>query len=109
MRIPPQEILGRKVLSFEDLADESGWLGPIKSGTDASSRNVLVLTLENDVRLIIRPSGTEPKNKIYVEVPGVTPRGISLRMSSMLSGSAVMPKLVNWGVPLSASCSRVWA
>jgi phosphoglucomutase/phosphomannomutase len=71
---PPQEILGRKVLSFEDLADESGWLGPIKSGTDASSRNVLVLSLENDARLIIRPSGTEPKNKIYVEVPGITPK-----------------------------------
>jgi phosphoglucomutase len=71
---PPREVAGRRVVSFEDLADEEGALGPIKSGTDASARNVLVMTLEDDARLIIRPSGTEPKNKIYIEVPGVTPK-----------------------------------
>jgi len=70
---PPAHVGGRAVLAFQDMADEEGPMGPIKSGTDAAARNVLMLTLEGDVRLAIRPSGTEPKNKIYVEVPGTTP------------------------------------
>ena len=70
---PPTEVAGRRVVSFEDMADEEGRMGPIKSGTDAAARNVLVFKLEGDAQLVIRPSGTEPKNKIYVEVPGTTP------------------------------------
>jgi len=70
---PPNHVAGRSVLSFEDMADEQGRLGPITSGTDAASRNVLVLRLSGDALVTIRPSGTEPKNKIYVEVPGTTP------------------------------------
>ncbi|HEX5009642.1 MAG TPA: phospho-sugar mutase [Planctomycetota bacterium] len=70
---PPREVAGRSVASFEDLASPDSWLGPLKSGTDAASRNVLVFGLDDGSRVIIRPSGTEPKNKIYVEVPGRTP------------------------------------
>jgi len=70
---PPADVAGRAVTDFEDAADENGSRGPILSGTDAAARNVLVFTLDGDARVIIRPSGTEPKNKIYVEVPGVTP------------------------------------
>ncbi len=70
---PPREVDGTAVVRFEDLTDERCWLGPLRSGTDAAARNVLVLTLADDSRLIIRPSGTEPKNKIYVEVKGRTP------------------------------------
>jgi hypothetical protein len=72
-REPPAEVAGMAVVSCDDLLSEDGWLGPIKSGTDAAARNVLVLTLADDSRVIIRPSGTEPKNKIYIEVPGTTP------------------------------------
>jgi phosphomannomutase len=70
---PPERVGGRAVTGFLDLAGESCWLGPIRSGTDAAARNVLVFSLEGGSRVIIRPSGTEPKNKIYVEVPGATP------------------------------------
>lgn len=70
---PPMKVAGRTVSKFEDLADEGCWLGKIKSGTDAASRNVLVFQLDDGSRVIIRPSGTEPKNKIYIEVPGSTP------------------------------------
>jgi len=70
---PPALVAGRAVVKFEDLADERCWLGPIKSGTDAAARNVLVFALEDGSRVVIRPSGTEPKNKIYIEVPGRTP------------------------------------
>lgn len=71
---PPREVGGRKVVSFDDLASPDNWFGPIKSGTDAAGRNVLVFGLDDGSRAIIRPSGTEPKNKIYVEVPGRTPK-----------------------------------
>jgi phosphoglucomutase len=65
---PPTRIAGRKVISFHDRQDEGGVFGPIKSGTDLESRNVLVFELEGGVRLVLRPSGTEPKNKTYAEV-----------------------------------------
>jgi phosphoglucomutase/phosphomannomutase len=54
------------------------WQGdpqPHLSATDTSSRNVLVLKLDDvpgtrSVRVTVRPSGTEPKFKIYIEVLG---------------------------------------
>jgi hypothetical protein len=67
---PPREIGGFEVTAFMDRADPNGPLGKIRSGTDAASRDVLVFELGSDRRILLRPSGTEPKNKIYVEVSG---------------------------------------
>lgn len=64
---PPHCIAGLIVSRFEDLRDPKGKFGPIKGATDASSRNVLVFELGENARAILRPSGTEPKAKIYVE------------------------------------------
>ena len=55
----PTEIAGLAVLRFNDLLDPEAELPP----TDG-----LRLYLERDVRVIIRPSGTEPKVKCYIEV-----------------------------------------
>jgi phosphoglucomutase len=68
---PPTSIGGAKVLRTVDHQQIGG---PIKSRTDAAGRNVLVFFLENTygsepTRLAVRPSGTEPKIKIYIEVP----------------------------------------
>jgi phosphoglucomutase/phosphomannomutase len=54
------------------------WRGepqPHLSKTDTSSRNVLILKMDNlpetrSIRITVRPSGTEPKFKIYIEVLG---------------------------------------
>jgi phosphoglucomutase/phosphomannomutase len=65
---PPRQIGGLALTQFEDLRDEAGRFGPIKGATDAASRNVLVFQLGPNARVALRPSGTEPKAKAYVEV-----------------------------------------
>ena len=76
---PPSEIGGLAVTRFEDRRDEAGRLGPIKGATDAASRNVLVFHFGEQARVVLRPSGTEPKAKIYLEAcsppcpPGTPP------------------------------------
>ena len=64
---PPREIGGLAVTAFEDLRDEHGRMGPLKGATDAAARNFLIFRL-GERRLTLRPSGTEPKAKAYVEV-----------------------------------------
>jgi phosphomannomutase len=53
---PPREVAGRQVVDVEDLAP-GGRLPP---------SDVLIWTLDG-ARLVVRPSGTEPKLKIYAE------------------------------------------
>ncbi len=64
---PPREISGLKVTQFEDLRREDSWLGPLKGATDAAARNFLLFRLGDRARVALRPSGTEPKAKVYVE------------------------------------------
>jgi phosphomannomutase len=56
---PPHSIAGRAVTSIDDLALPTDGLPP----TDG-----LRIWLDGAVRIIIRPSGTEPKMKCYIEV-----------------------------------------
>ena len=67
-RSPPTEIGGLAVTAFEDLRSENCWMGPIKGATDNAARNFLVFRFGDQARLALRPSGTEPKAKAYVEV-----------------------------------------
>lgn len=65
---PPKELAGFKVLKVHDFADcsitdtESGE----KSSTGLPESNILAYTLPNGNFAIVRPSGTEPKIKVYV-------------------------------------------
>ncbi|MGD8110811.1 phospho-sugar mutase [Vibrio sp. TRT 17S01] len=66
---PPQEIAGRKVKVIEDLKTSLRFV----SGGDTEAINlpasdVLIYHLEGGARVIVRPSGTEPKLKCYYEV-----------------------------------------
>ena len=65
---PPQELAGLTLTGYEDLLREDGRFGPIKGATDAASRNVLIFRYGDHARVTLRPSGTEPKAKAYVEV-----------------------------------------
>jgi phosphoglucomutase len=64
---PPRAIAGLEVTAFEDLRDENGRFGPLKGATDAASRNVLIFRCGERARVVLRPSGTEPKAKMYLE------------------------------------------
>ncbi|WP_242889178.1 phospho-sugar mutase [Actinomadura litoris] len=61
---PPTELAGRAVVASDDLALGEGGLPP----TDG-----LRFRLEGGARIVVRPSGTEPKLKCYLEV--VLPAG----------------------------------
>jgi phosphoglucomutase/phosphomannomutase len=75
---PPKKIGDLAVTKFEDLQDESGWMGPHKGATDKAARNFLIFTLGENARISLRPSGTEPKAKAYVEVfSAPCPHGLS--------------------------------
>ncbi len=67
---PPSTVGGRRVIETIDRWSESGPLGKIVSETDRMSRDLLTFKLEGDARIVLRPSGTESKNKVYVEVSG---------------------------------------
>ena len=64
---PPRTIGGRAVLAVNDYWDEARY-GPFLSQTDRSSRNLISFRVEGGIKATIRPSGTEPKNKLYLEL-----------------------------------------
>ena len=69
---PPKEICGVKVSVFKDFG-ESVSLN-LKTGQSEKinlpKSNVLGFYLENDASVIVRPSGTEPKIKLYTTAVG---------------------------------------
>ena len=65
---PPAEFAGESVIRIRDYRDGTitvPGLGPVGQ-TELSGSNVLYFELANDTNFIIRPSGTEPKIKIYI-------------------------------------------
>ena len=65
--VPPKEICGQAVVTYEDYqtgVKTHAQLGKKEKLTLPKS-NVLVFILEDESKFIIRPSGTEPKIKIY--------------------------------------------
>lgn len=60
-------VAGLAITRADDFLDEATH-GPYKSGTDRSARNFLTYRLAGGARFSVRPSGTEPKIKLYVEI-----------------------------------------
>jgi phosphomannomutase len=67
---PPKTILGKKILILEDYKE--GYRTYLDTGKKEKltlpSSNVLLYRLEDETKAVIRPSGTEPKIKVYAGV-----------------------------------------
>ena len=64
---PPKEILGLQVKTLEDYTLGVKWdlLAKTQEPLGLPKTNALLLWLEDGTKLLIRPSGTEPKVKVY--------------------------------------------
>ena len=69
---PPAEIAGVKVAQFKDYSDGTvvDCATGEKSAMELSGSNVLRFEMADGTSLIVRPSGTEPKVKVYVLTKG---------------------------------------
>ena len=68
---PPAEIAGVKVAGRSDYKESRSY-GDKEGVIDLPKSNVLEYRLEDGCKLIVRPSGTEPKIKIYLSGKGAT-------------------------------------
>ncbi|MBL8614251.1 MAG: phospho-sugar mutase [Deltaproteobacteria bacterium] len=96
---PPTTLAGRRVLRWADRRDPSGPLGPLRGVGDAAARDVLCWWLEGNVRVLLRPSGTEPKSKLYLELsappgPGLSAQRAALRAEATALTAAVVAELL---------------
>ncbi len=64
----PAEIAGRRVLATTDISRGLRMAKDRTEPVDLPSSDVLIFELEGGDRIIARPSGTEPKMKIYCDV-----------------------------------------
>ncbi|MCE9678218.1 phospho-sugar mutase [Shewanella sp. AS1] len=66
---PPKEIGGRNIVSVDDISTGLRTFADGRTETlDLPASDVLIYRLQGDARVIVRPSGTEPKVKCYYEV-----------------------------------------
>ncbi len=71
-KAPPAEIGGFAVARWRDYQDGTVHQGDAVTPMELSGSNVLYYELETGESLVIRPSGTEPKIKIYALMQGDT-------------------------------------
>ncbi len=80
---PPKTVAGEKVISVRDYLN--GTITDLSSGktekTGLPASNVLYYTTQNCV-LVVRPSGTEPKIKLYFMAKGNTAEEVKARLTA---------------------------
>jgi len=70
-KAPPAEIAGSPVVGRSDYLESVSY-GDKEGKIDLPKSNVLEYRMENGCKFIVRPSGTEPKIKIYLSGKGAT-------------------------------------
>lgn len=70
---PPAELLGRKLVGFNDYLLGRAVDGDVEEEINLPRSNVLKFIYEDGLSVIARPSGTEPKLKIYYTLKADTP------------------------------------
>ncbi|MCT1479992.1 phospho-sugar mutase [Microbacterium sp. p3-SID336] len=75
--LPPTQIGGRSIASAEDL---------LRSGPGQPSGDVLRYRLTDGSRVIVRPSGTEPKLKVYIDAKADSADGAAAAVAELEAG-----------------------
>ena len=92
LRADPPSVVGSSTVDrVTDLAIESGGYPP----TDA-----LVLELDDRSRICVRPSGTEPKLKVYVEVVEPVGDAVDSYAAARADGARRVEALIDAFAPL---------
>ena len=83
-KMPPKSFAGYAVASIGDYAE--GYFTDLSSGkksaTNLPSSDVLYYVLENEDKIIVRPSGTEPKVKMYFRAHGEESAALAAKLAS---------------------------
>ena len=83
-KMPPKSFAGYAVASIGDYAE--GYFTNLSSGkktaTNLPSSDVLYYVLENEDKIIVRPSGTEPKVKMYFLAHGEESAALAAKLAS---------------------------
>jgi phosphomannomutase len=81
---PPSALAGRLVTSVDDLAT---------GRAELPAMNAVAVTAEGGARVVLRPSGTEPKIKVHLEVVDEVPPGPDGYAAACAAGDAAVEKL----------------
>ncbi|MBF0351690.1 MAG: phospho-sugar mutase [SAR324 cluster bacterium] len=83
---PPLTIAGKQVIAVTDLLNDSFRKmaeTQIQNGPGLPKSNVLVFELEDQTRVIVRPSGTEPKIKFYFNLKGTDRQALETHLTAI--------------------------
>ncbi len=84
---PPAELLGRKLVGFNDYLASKSVVDGVEAVIDLPKSNVLKFMYEDGLCVIARPSGTEPKLKIYYTLKAETPEKAE-ELAALLAGKS---------------------
>ncbi len=79
------DIDGVKIYSKEDFDTSKKYVGDTITDIDLEKSNVLKYVLEDESWFVLRPSGTEPKLKIYAGVIGKSYEGAQQQVKNLLN------------------------
>ncbi len=89
---PPKELGGIKVTRVRDYLSGIASSGGKEEKLDMRGENVLYLELEDGGRFIVRPSGTEPKIKVYLMSRADTAAECSKRIEALKAEADALAK-----------------
>ena len=87
----PAEIAGKKVVGWSDYKESVRYDGAEQSAITLPKSNVLEYRMEDGSKLIVRPSGTEPKIKIYLSAKAESREAVAAVIANM---KAAVPALL---------------
>lgn len=97
-RNPPMEFGAERVMGYEDF--EAGIEKRLETGEERElelpKSNVLRFTLPEDAWIVVRPSGTEPKLKLYIGAKAPDEAGAAGKLEALLkSADEMLGRLLN--------------